>query len=150
MVHFIEPIDNQRLAPESPIFLVQKRWRCWWEYRGMKRFMDIVAGYPNDGMSVPKPGQHVTGLSPEDYPNDVVPHDVSYRSEGGRNLDALLGCTITNHNGNRVLLSRWESDWLLWSGIKHRGASLWQRLWVRLTTITFGGLHWGGPMPCYQ
>lgn len=152
IIHFeCGRLENHRPDPGIALFAVRYPCPAKWILRdGSERNLFMAAGYIHDGMSIPLVGQKVTGLNPESYPKGVVPHEILYRTEGGRNPDAFHGCTLTNHNGNDVLVSRAEADDLLCFVMRIEGACLWKRAWVRSITFGLGALYWGGPSPCFK
>ena len=145
-----QPVDQQLL--ENPkLKRVCKTWHCRWSYNGNERFLTAVIDYVYDGGSVPRPVQSILGITPSG-PGDCgfLPHDIIYRAEGGRKAHAYLGCSVKNYNGNNVLISRKEADWVLGAGMRFGGIPK-RRVLVAIPFVrAFGILHWGGPIPALK
>ena len=142
-----QPVDQHVLGTKH-IKRVTEEWFCNWKYRGLRRFMRVVVEYLYDGGSIPRIGWTVLGVTPSG-PGDCafLPHDVLYRSEGGRKVDALCGCTITNENGNAVLIDREESDWVMYAGLRFGGIIKRRARIAHVIVRSAGWYHWGGPIP---
>jgi len=141
------PVDQQ-VTGSKYVKEVKEVWMCNWRYRGKLRFMMVVVTYLYDGGSIPRIGWSVLGVTPSG-PGDsgFLPHDVLYRSKGGKKPEALKGCTIVNENGNNVIVPRPEADWVMYAGMRW-GGIIKRRARIAHTIVRAAGAHhWGGPMP---
>lgn len=140
-----QPIDQQ---VGERIKRIVMPWKCRWRYDGQERYMYVCPDYLYDGGSIPRIGWTALGITPSG-PGDkgFLPHDVLYRAEGGLKPDCYGGCTVTNSNGNLVVVSRGESDWVMYAALRnadipaHRARIAW------LAVRALGSFYWGGPMP---
>jgi len=117
-------------------------WKCTWYRDGKERNLCVPIGYCIDGMSVPRfawsfgAGNAASGS-----------HDPLYRAMGGLKPDAWKGCTLTDAKGNDVLVSRNEADRLMQVILLGSGFNWLQCATAYRVVTTFGGSHWGGPIP---
>ena len=133
---------------QANIEITTEPWTCRWRYRGLERLLTVPAGYVWDGASVPRVAWTIIGLTPwglTDGPS--LAHDPLYRAKGGAMPDKWADCTLTDNKGAGVRIDRAEADWVFYAacvaaGIKRPRAGLAYGV-VR----TFGGPHWGGPLP---
>lgn len=145
-----QPVDQQ-LLDNPKLKKLCEQWKCRWRYNGVERFMSVVDGYIYDGGSVPRPVWSILGITPSG-PGDCgfLPHDVGYRAKGGEKPEAYLGCSITDANGNTVIVSREEMDWVLGAGMRFGGIAA-HRVAIAVPFVrVFGKRHWGGPIPAIR
>lgn len=134
----------------SNLRVTTEPWACCWLWSdGSERRLTVPEGYVYDGMSVPRIAWTFTGLHPDSGRAGVLPHDVLYRAKGGLKPGEFHGCTLTNHHGNTVCVSREEADFVLREFMMYSGESPVRcrraHRWVRL----FGSFFWGGPAPSF-
>ena len=141
-------IINEQLQPR--LYRLVEDWCGRWVWSdGSEINVFLKAGFLYDGMSIPNIGMSIAKLHPDSYREGVAPHDLSYRSRGGRDKDKMQGCTITNQNGNRICISKTQTDFILKTTMDCMWATKRQVRWVNLACRVGGWYHWGGPMP-YQ
>jgi len=145
IIDFRQP-HRVTLAPR--LFEVTDAWDCSWLYRDQTRQLSVPDGYRWDGASIPRSAWSIIGLTPSgEMDGPSLAHDSLYRSKGGRKVDALHNCKITNENGNAVFISRSEADWLIAATMKCAKVKPRKRIAVYVIVRIGGGIHWGGPMP---
>ena len=140
-----QPIDQQVGERRKR---VKAAWRCEWRYHGMKRFMEVVVDYEYDGGSIPRPGWTLLGILPSGQGDGgFLPHDVLYRAKGGKLPEKYEGCTVVNENGNAVIVSRREADWVMKAGLLYDGIPARRAVPATGVVRALGWYYWGKPMP---
>lgn len=125
---------------------VVEPWTCQWEYKGNHRLMYVPCGYIYDGASVPRIAWTISGLRPDgEIRAASLVHDVLYRSKGG--TKDLEGCRLENANGNNVLVTRSEADWVLREFMKFAGMKAWHCFRAWYAVRMFGIFFWGRESP---
>lgn len=144
------PADRQ-IKGSDKLKILTEPFYCQWVYKGQMRYLYIPEGYIYDGASIPRIAWSIIGIAPSG-PIDAaaVAHDAPYRAMGGRKPEAWKGCLLVNENGNSVLTSREETDWVFLQfgregGIKHHRIGIAHKV-VRV----FGKKYWGGDAPKFS
>ena len=121
-------------------------WSCQWVYRDNYRQLLIVSGYHYDGASVPRIAWTPTGIQRDgEIRAASLAHDALYRGAGGRT--SQHGVMLVNENGNKVLVSRAEADWVFREFMLFGGCKKSQCRRAYLAVRIFGGLYWGKEPP---
>ena len=116
------PIGDE--PSENLIKIITEPWECMWVYHGQQRNLKAPAGYIYDGASIDRWAWTISGIVPDGMIRAAsLAHDIPYRAEGGRKPGAYLGASITNINGNAVLITRAEADWVFYAFMRFVGMS---------------------------
>lgn len=125
-------------------------WQCKWNHNENTRILTASNLYAWDGASVPRMGWTAIGITPgglADGPS--LAHDILYRSEGGRNVEKLCECTLTDINGIRVIVDRDEADWLFRELCIFAGMTKLRAQTAYSVIRAFGKKYWGGEAPSF-
>jgi len=124
-------------------------WSCQWVFDGQYRQLLISSGYQYDGASVPRIGWTTTGIQRDgEIRAASLAHDALYRGAGG--TKKLKGVLLVNGNGNAVLVSRAEADWVLREFMIFGGCEKIFAVRAYLIVRVFGKKYWGKEPPEFK
>lgn len=124
-------------------------WSCQWVYEGDYRQLFICSGYKYDGASVPRIGWSTTGIQRDgEIRAASLAHDALYRGAGGE--ISQIGVLLGNKNGNRVIVSRAEADWVLREFMIFGGCEKIFAQRAYIIVRLFGKKYWGNEPPSFK